>query len=320
MKADGRAVPEPGRDAEAPGAEAATTVRHRIADAMERMTRSEKRAAHCLLADYPMIGLESIGAFAERARVSAATLQRLIAKLGFESYPAFRACLRAELAAVREGPLTMARWYDASAGAGAGDGAGDAPRLALKQSMMAAIETTIDGIEEAELEAVVGLIADRRRRVFLAGGTFTQTLAEHLHFHLRKMRANVTLLEQDMPRRSDALLELARRDILILFDIRRYQPDMRLTAAMAVERGATVILVTDQWMSDIAELAAHIFRCRVDAATPWDTIVGLVALVELIVASVDQTLWPSAKPRLEALDTLRDRTFIPDWGQARGEE
>ncbi|MEL6198245.1 MAG: MurR/RpiR family transcriptional regulator [Pseudomonadota bacterium] len=306
-----------------PGQTAAeTTVRQRIAAAMVRMTRSEKRAAHCLLADYPMIGLESIGTFAERARVSAATLQRLIVKLGFENYAAFRACLRDELAAVREGPLTMARWYapsDVSSDM-SGEAATDTPRLALKRSLMAAVETTVDGIEDSELDAVVALLADQRRRIFLAGGTFTQTLAEHLHFHLRKMRSGVTLLEQDMPRRSDALLEATRRDVLIVFDIRRYQPDIRLTAAMAVERGATMILVTDQWMSDAAELASHIFRARVDAATPWDTIVGLVALIELIVASVDAALWPSAKPRLEALDRLRHRTFVPDWSQARDEE
>ncbi|MEM1343016.1 MAG: MurR/RpiR family transcriptional regulator [Pseudomonadota bacterium] len=287
------------------------TVRQRIATAMARMTRSEKRAAHCLLADYPMIGLESIGAFAERGRVSPATVQRLIVKLGFQNYAAFRACLREELAAVREGPLTMARWYAPNTSGP------DAPRLALKESLMAAVETTIDGIEDAELDAVVALIADPRRRVFLAGGTFTQTLAEHLHFHLRKMRPGVVLLEQDMPRRADAMLEMAKRDVLVVFDVRRYQPDIRLSAAMAVERGASVILITDQWMSDVAELASHIFRARVDAATPWDTIVGLVASVELIAAAADKALWPSAKPRLEALDRLRDRTFVPDWDQAR---
>ncbi|MEM1347405.1 MAG: MurR/RpiR family transcriptional regulator, partial [Myxococcota bacterium] len=282
-------------------ASGADTVRMRVATEMDRMTRSEKRAAHVLLADYPMIGLENINTFAERAKVSTATLQRLVTKLGFDSFSDFRTSLRSELAAVREGPLTMARWY----------AAGDAAPSDLKRSLMTAVEATLDGIEGSELDATVRLLVDPRRRIYLAGGAFTHSIARHLHFHLRKMRPGVVLLEEDMPRRCDSLLDMRRRDVLVAFDIRRYQPDMRLTANLANERGGSIVLITDQWMSEIAEIAAHIFRCKVDAATPWDTIVGLVAVVEQLAASVDEVLWQDAKPRLEQLDAIRDSTFVP---------
>ncbi|MEM9222603.1 MAG: MurR/RpiR family transcriptional regulator [Pseudomonadota bacterium] len=282
------------------------SVREAITAAMPELTRSEKRAAHVLLADYPMLGLESISTFAERAKVSTATLQRLVSKLGYPSYPQFRTALRADLKAVRESPLTMPR------------GAGTDGRIAhLRNSMVDALTSTFNAIDPSELDAVVALLRDVKRTIFLAGGTFTHCVAAHLHFHLRKIRPGVVLLEQDMPRRVDQFLDASRRDVLVAFDIRRYQPDMRLTADMAASRGASIVLITDQWLSDVTHVADHTFRCRVDAATPWDTIVGLVGLTETIAASLDAELWPQSRRRLGNMDALRDRTFVPDWDGGR---
>jgi DNA-binding MurR/RpiR family transcriptional regulator len=268
------------------------------------MTPSERRIAHVLLSNYPTPGLESVTGFAARAKVSAATVQRFALKLGFASYPEFRARLRDETAAAYEGPLTLAR---------------PAPHAdALRDGLVRAVEATIDGVDQAELAAVVALLADPKRRVHLAGGAFTHTVAAHLAFHLRKMRPGVALLDRDMPRRADALLDLGRRDVLVVFDVRRYQPDARITAQVAAERGARIVLVTDQWLSGVAEHATHVFRCKVNATTPWDTLVGLVALVETIAAAVDRALWPDVEARLKRLDALRDVTFVP--ARRRGEE
>ncbi len=70
------------------------------------MTPNEKRAAQRLLADFPMAGLDSAARFGEAAGVSAPTVLRMIAKLGFSSYGAFQDELKSELAARRATPLT----------------------------------------------------------------------------------------------------------------------------------------------------------------------------------------------------------------------
>ncbi|MEM6848871.1 MAG: MurR/RpiR family transcriptional regulator [Pseudomonadota bacterium] len=280
------------------------SIRVAIEDTMPTLTVSEKRAATVLLARYPMVGLESITGFAKAAEVSTATIQRLVVKLGCASYPEFRQRLRSELADRDNNPLTLFR-----------DDVSERPLAAFRDSLVGALTKTLDSIVPSEIAAVVDLLADRRRRVYIAAGTFTYPLAEHLDFHLRKMRPGTTLLPQDTPRRADALLDIRKGDILVVFDVRRYQPDTLLTAELAAERGATIVLLTDPWMSDIARIATHVFRCHVEATTPWDTLVAMAAVVELIAASVDRQTWPTLKERLEKLDSLRHATFVPDWHQ-----
>ncbi|WP_422368175.1 MurR/RpiR family transcriptional regulator [Pelagibius sp.] len=275
-----------------------------VDNAMPTLTRNEKQAARILLAHYPMIGLESITSFAKAAKVSSATIQRFVQKLGCDGYPEFRQKLRDEIAKSDENPLTLHRSEDHVPAANT-----------FRKSLIAALDGTLGAVKPNELAKIIELLSENKQKIFILGGTFTGPLAMHLHFHLRKMRPGVTLLEADMPRRNDSMLDIRRNDVLIVFDIRRYQPDSVLTARWAAERIATVILFTDKWMSEIATFAKHALRCKVQASTPWDTLVGMTALVELIASSLDSVTWPSLKTRLEALDKLRSETFVPDWHQ-----
>src|SRR3977135_358043 len=58
------------------------------------LTPTERKPALVLLANYPVPGLEPVAQFAKRAGVSGPTVLRLVAKLGFASYPRFQQALR----------------------------------------------------------------------------------------------------------------------------------------------------------------------------------------------------------------------------------
>ena len=160
---------------------------------------------------------------------------------------------------------------------------------------------------EADVARLTALLTDEKRQVFLHGGDFTEPAARHLDFHLRKMRTRVRLFSQALPRRADELAEIGRRDVVILFDIRRYQADTIRTAEIAKGRGAVVALLTDQWMSEAAEVADLVFRARVDVVSPWDSLIGLIALVEAIALSIDMRQWPIARARFETIEDLRSK-------------
>jgi DNA-binding MurR/RpiR family transcriptional regulator len=270
-----------------------STVADRISAVIGSLTSAERRAARALLARYPIVGLESVTAFAEQANVSAPTVLRFIAKLGFDGYLGFRKALREELDESRNNPLTLPHTNIGGPDGGQSD------------ALIEVLRATLAGLDRDTVERVVEILADDRRTVYILGGAFTASAASHLYFHLRKLRRHVFDLPQNIEARADRLADLGKRDIVILFDIRRYQPDVVASARLAAQRGCTIILFTDYWLSEAAEAATHVFRAKIDALSPWDSLLGIVAIVEIIAFELDHRLWSVVRPRLEAIETLR---------------
>jgi len=275
------------------------TLADRVTASMASLSEAERRAARALLARYPTTGMETVALFAERAKVSAPTILRFVAKLGFAGYADFRRALREEMEAQAEYPLTRPH----------ADGTTTAVS-AFTRSLVTTVENSLAMVSQADLEALTDLLIDERREIFLLGGDFTDPAARHLEFHLRKMRSRVRLFSQALPRRADELADIRKRDVVILFDIRRYQLDTIRTAEIAKQRGAVVALFTDRWMSDVAQVADIVIRAQVDLPSPWDSLIGLIALVETLALCIDARQWPIARNRFEAIETVRAK-LIP---------
>ena len=272
----------------------ASTLADRIVASMPSLSDAERRAARALLARYPTTGMETVALFAERAKVSAPTILRFVAKLGFPGYLEFRRALREEMELQSEHPLTRPHIGGAS------------PVLSdLSQSLVEVVQATLGMTSDSDIDRLTDLLIDERRQVFIFGGDFTEPAARHLEFHLRKTRSRVRLLSQGLPRRVDELAEIRRKDVVIIFDIRRYQADTIRTAEIAKERGAIVALFTDQWMSDVVQVAEIVLRARVDVPSPWDSLIGIIALVEAMALSIDMRQWPIARARYETIEAVR---------------
>ncbi|WP_050578886.1 MurR/RpiR family transcriptional regulator [Sinorhizobium medicae] len=270
-----------------------TLIADRISAAMSSMTSSEKRVARVLLARYPALGLESVTAFADQAEVSAPTVLRFITKLGFGGYPDFRRALREEIDESRQFPLTKPRPETQDAGSDFGN------------ELLEVVRSTLSELDAVVVERVVELFADDRRRINIMGGDLTTNVAGHLVYHLRKMRRSVFELPATIQERADRIIDLGKKDIVVLFDVRRYQADVVATARIASQRGCTIVLFTDQWMSEASEVAAHVFRAQVETSSPWDSLLGLTAIVETIALALDRRLWSIVRPRLEAVERYR---------------
>lgn len=275
------------------------TLADRVTASMASLSEAERRAARALLARYPTTGMETVALFAERAKVSAPTILRFVAKLGFAGYADFRRALREEMEAQAEYPLTRKH----------ADGTPTA-YAAFTRSLVTTVENSLAMVSQADMERLTDLLIDERREIFLLGGDFTDPAARHLEFHLRKMRSRVRLFSQALARRADELADIRKRDVVILFDIRRYQLDTIRTAEIAKERGAVVALFTDRWMSDVAQVADIVIRAQVDLPSPWDSLIGLIALVETLALSIDARQWPIARARFEAIEQVRGK-LIP---------
>ena len=268
-----------------------------IVDRIGAMPAGERRAAQTLVANYPLIGLKTVADFSALAGVSAPTILRFVARLGFQGYPEFQLALQDELAAQLQSPLSRS-----GEPARAGPGGDISPGLA---ATLANINETFRHLSERQIGDIVGLIANPRARTFLVGGRFTDAVARYMAAHLTVVRPNVSHLGGQESTWRDRLLDMGKRDVLVIFDIRRYQDSLVRFAETAHQRGVQIVLFTDQWLSPIARFARHVIAGRTAVPSAWDSSAALFVVAETLIGAVTRQLEADSAKRIRDLEGLR---------------
>src|SRR3546814_16521754 len=101
----GRRAFREGEGGQAPMSNDGVTIAEQIRKRIHEFTTTERKAAHVLLANYPLVGLEPVAEFAARSGVSAPTILSFVARLGIGGYPEFKRLMRDELEAQLTKPL-----------------------------------------------------------------------------------------------------------------------------------------------------------------------------------------------------------------------
>ena len=275
------------------------TIAEAVRRALPRMTPTERKPAYTLLTNYPIAGLETVARFAARAGVSSPTILRFIGKLNFKNYSAFQRVLREELMDRQKSPLH--KMPDRLMATTIGDDFLDH----FSQVICENIRRSFKNISRSEFEAVVELLSKPRRPVYLLGGRLGDTAARYLYLHLRMLRPRVRHIANQPAIWPEFLLDMGKPDVLVVFDIRRYQKDIIRFAKAAAKQRVTVILFTDQWLSPIANVARHVFPLIINVPSNWDSATATIALAEALVADLSSRHWPQVKGRIEKWELMR---------------
>jgi DNA-binding MurR/RpiR family transcriptional regulator len=267
-----------------------------IAERMDQMPAGERRAAHTLVSNYPLIGLRTVAEFSAAAGVSPPTILRFVARLGFQNYPEFQSALQEELAAQLQSPASRTL----APGARSADAASP-----LVEAMLDNIRQTFRHFPQRQIDEVAERLADRRGHLYLVGGRFTDPLARYLAAHLAILRPDVFHLAGQESVWRDRLIDMGRRDVLVVFDIRRYQDGLVRFAEKAQQRGVQIVLFTDQWLSPIARVARHVVAGRTAVPSAWDSSTALFAVVETLIGAVTGRLEAAGARRIREIESLR---------------
>ncbi len=99
-------------------------------------------------------------------------------------------------------------------------------------------------------------------------------------------------------------------DVLVVFDMRRYENDLLKLSEMATEKEVEIVLFTDQWGSPVSKMARHRFNARIEVPSAWDSASVTLLLLEAIIAEVQERDWSITKDRVEMLESLFNQTRL----------
>ncbi|MFC5386246.1 MurR/RpiR family transcriptional regulator [Aquamicrobium segne] len=267
-----------------------------IAERLDTMPAGERRAAQTLIANYPLIGLKTVAEFSQQAGVSSPTILRFVARLSFHNYAEFQAALQDELAAQLQSPAL--RTYE--------------PGSLGKEAASPVLEATLDNLRETfrhisdrQIDNIAACLAEPRGHMFLIGGRFTDPLARYMAAHLAIIRPNVFHLAGQESMWRDRLIDMGKHDVILIFDIRRYQDNLLQLAEKAHQRGVTIVLITDQWLSPIARLARHVVAGRTAMPSAWDSSVAQFTIAESLIDALTRRLETESAKRIREIESLR---------------
>ena len=283
----------------------------RLRDALATLPRGERSVARTLLNAYPIAGLGTLAELGTRSGVSTPTVLRLLTRLGFDGFSDFQRALHAEL------NERLAGVYQDYRG-----GAVDQRSVGLASLAQAAsaLDSTAKALPEEEFDAAVRLLADTRMTVYAVGGPFSQPLAQLLALHLDVLRPRVRALAYGSAELTGALAQAGRRDVLVVYDFRRYSEPTLAAARHVAERGGRVVLVTDRWLSPVAPHAESVLVARTESVSPFDSLTAATALTEALVAGVSACLEPDGRVRTRAIAELTDAVSSGPHGVLQGRE
>ncbi|MER9408920.1 MurR/RpiR family transcriptional regulator [Mesorhizobium sp. M0589] len=266
-----------------------------ISDRIGTMPAGERRAAQTLIANYPLIGLKTVAEFSTAAGVSSPTILRFVSRLGFQNYPEFQSALQDELAAQLQSPAS--RTLNPASPSGA-----VSPML---EATLDNMRETFRHLSDRQLADIAERLAERRGKTFLIGGRFTDPLARYMAAHLAIIQPDVYHLAGQESIWRDRLIDMGKRDVLVIFDIRRYQDSLVRFAQTAHQRGVQIVLFTDQWLSPIARFARHVIAGRTAVPSAWDSSAALFVVAETLIGAVTRQLEADSAKRIRDLESLR---------------
>ena len=287
------------------------TVRGRIEQHLAELSNSERQVARLVIEKYPMSALGDIKDIALLASVSPPTITRFVRRLGFERFVDFQRAIRLEVQDREASPLALLQRHRAQ---GPTKLTRDA---ALFADMAASLNLLNTPAARGALDKAAILLADKRRRVSLLGGRWSSVAAQYFAFQLNSLRGEVhTIVPQASGLAADRIADFGKKDVLVIYDFRRYQADTLGFAEASTKRGARIILFTDPGLSPICSVANVIIPVAVATTSPLDTLVPAIAATDALLARLVGQLGETAGKRMIMLEQLRSAAS----GQAVEEE
>jgi DNA-binding MurR/RpiR family transcriptional regulator len=273
-------------------------VERRLRDNADRLTPAERRIAETILAGPQVVAFGTVAELAAAADAGTATVVRFAVKLGYDGYSELQASIRRDLT----GQLRPAaeRIRDESV-----DGVSLIERHL--EAELSNVRATLGAVGADDLAATVALLADVDRPVLVLSGVASRGVAMQFVGDLEQLRPACRLLDGNTVDIVRTLALAGGAATVVALDLRRYERWLLDAVGVARDNGSAVVAITDSVLSPLAAASAHSFLVAAAAAGPFDSHVGTLALLDLLVADVAAALRSSATARLDRLEQAWQR-------------
>jgi len=259
--------------------------------------------ALCLMLDDPrLVATQSITELAKACGVSPASLTRLSKLLGFTGFVQFQTLFRQALS-------QPGRDYSVQASALVSRDQGESISSLVGQHLERQINNLTQSAgqlsEEQLLKAARMLVQARRIRV--AGRRQSYGLAVMFSYMLGLIREDTAVVGAAGEGQAQALAELGKRDLLVMFGSAPYSRDSVMLAQVAHQYGLPLLVLTDSHHSPLAQLADCALISAGNSPLYTNSMIACQFLSETLLLQTARVLGDAAVTRLSLREELINR-------------
>jgi DNA-binding MurR/RpiR family transcriptional regulator len=127
--------------------------------------------------------------------------------------------------------------------------------------------------------------------------------------HMQVIRPNSDVARTNSSSWPQYVLNMNRGDVLIIFDIRRYEQEMATLAAVARPRRRNRPDHRQWALAGRQACPAH-FPRQIEAPSAWDSSVVTLFLVEALIEAVQSATWDETRERMKTLEELFEQSRL----------
>ena len=285
----------------------AMIVRSLIEQHLPDFSSSDTRIARLILEKYPVSALGGIEDLARRSEVSAPTVTRFVKRLGFQRFADFQRAIRLEVQDSESSPLALFKKHQKVSAKYPN------PDRLMVEKLSDSLQKLLDPSVQRSFDRATDLVSDTKARIYMLGGRWSSAAAQYAAFQLTSLRGEIYVLApQASGLMEDRIADFKRKDVLVAYDFRRYQPETIAFCQAAKERGVRIVLFTDLDLSPIADVADVVIPVTVETTSPMDTLTVAIAATDAMLARLVKKFGPQASKRMALLESLRRKASDPN--------
>jgi DNA-binding MurR/RpiR family transcriptional regulator len=248
----------------------------RIRAMVPELSKSQRRLADYVLANYEKAAYMTGAALGDQAGVSEPTVVRFAHLLGYDGYPQFKKALQNMLKVKLTTTQRIEMFSDFETGS-----------IAKKAILadMDNLKSTLMELSAEHFEKAVEWIAGANR-IFIAGFRTSTLLSNYLGYYLGMIAGNVVVLDHGLGDIYEKLVKLEEGDVFIGISFPRYSVKTREVAAYVRSKGGKIIAITDNEKSPLGQEGDLVLVARSNIMAFVDSITAPISLINGLIIGV----------------------------------
>lgn len=256
----------------------AKSILHQIESGYTGFSKGQKRIASYILENYDKAAFMTASKLGKLVGVSESTVVRFAVELGYDGYPNMQRALQE----IIRSKLTSTQRIRA------------AGELFDRRDVLSVVaESDMSKLrymaEESDPDAFSSAVAriTGAKHVYIFGMRSSTFVAGYLHFYMRLMFENVTMVQASAAGEAfEQLLHVGPGDVLIAISFPRYSRVTMNAVKFARDRGATIIAITDNELSPVYQMSDEALLAPCEMISFVDSMVAPLCLINALLVAI----------------------------------